>query len=98
MGLGGMCFLELDLFGRSGNAGPWGLFADVPTTPRIVAACVDNDFQGFLNPDCYERRRRGSAKVWHKEYSRLDHMVTVTSCELLGRWSSGFFLEAWKLA
>ena len=97
MGLGGMCFLELDLFRRTGNSGPWGLFCDVFTTPAVVAACVDNDFQDFLNPACYETVP-GEAQVWHKQYSRLEHMVTSTSCELLRAWNSGLFLEAWNWA
>jgi len=97
MGLGGMCFLELDLFKNTGNSGPWGLFCDVFTTPAVVAACVDNDFQDFLNPACYDTVP-GKAQVWHKQYSRLEHMVTSKSCELLRAWNSDTFLEAWNLA
>ena len=97
MGLGGMCFLELGLFRRPGNSGPWGLFCDVFITPAVVAACVDNDFQDSLDPACYDTAR-GKAKLWHKQYSRPEHMVTSTSCELLRAWNSGLLLEAWKLA
>ena len=93
MGLGGMCFLELDLFRRTGNSGPWGLFCDIFTTPAVVAACVDNDFQDFLNPACYDTVP-GKARAWHKQYSRLEHMVTSTSCDLLRAWNSRLFLEA----
>ena len=97
MGLGGMCFLELDLFKKTGNRGPWGLFCDVFTTPAVVAACIDNDFQDFLNPACYDTAP-GKAQVWHKQYSHLRHMVTSKSCELLREWNPCTFLEEWRLA
>ena len=50
VGLGGMCFLELDFFKKTGHSGPWGLFCDVFTTPKVVAACLDDDFKELLNP------------------------------------------------
>ena len=36
MGLGGMCFLELGLFRRTGNSGFWGVFCDVFATPQLL--------------------------------------------------------------
>ena len=100
MGLGGQCFLELDIFKRTGNSGPFGLFCDVFTTPAVVAACVDNNFQDFLNPACYNTApgQAGKAHLWHTQYSRLEHMMTSRSCELVRTWNSGIFREAWDLA
>ena len=96
MGLGGMCFLELDLFKKTGNSGPYGLFSDVFTTPAVVAACVDNNFQDLLNPACYDTEGRGRAR--HKQYSCLERMVTSTSRDLLHAWNSDLFRQAWNLA
>ena len=97
MGLGGKRFLESDLFRKTGNNGPWGLFCDVIATPAVVAACLNNVFQDFLNPDCYDTKK-GKAQAWRKQYSRLEHMVTSTSCELLRAWNSAVFFDVWNRA
>ena len=38
VGLGGQCFLEHDLLNGTDMTGPWGLFNNVLTTPKVVAA------------------------------------------------------------
>jgi len=93
MGLGGMCFLELDLFRRTGNKGPRSLFCDIFNTPAVVAQLLDNDFQQLFNPDCYYKVSK-QAKLWHKQYSNLDHMVTTTSLDLLRATNSDLFQRA----
>ena len=95
MGSGGMCFLELDLFRGTGNKGPWSLFCDIFTTPAVVAKCLDNDFQQLLNPACYYKVSK-QAKLWHKQYSDLQHMVTTKSLDLLRATNSDLVRRASK--
>ena len=97
MGLGGMCFLELDLFKKSIHNGPRGLFCDAFTTPKVVAACLDNNFENFLNPACYVGVN-GKSQMWHSSYSCLDRMLTSTSCDFLRAWNPGLYFETWNFA
>ena len=87
VGLGGMCFVELDSFKNTGHAGPWGPFCDVFTTPNVVAACLKDDFQTVCDAQYYQNKggknKGGKNKFWHRQYSNMDVLVSNASHTLL---------------